>query len=77
MSEPDYLRQTGEWAGMSDDERDAWWRSTFEEARAEGCTFMRRSLDSFENPTMALCEAWIAQPADQGPIRWQLEEAKP
>ena len=74
--EPDYLRQTAEWAGMDANQRDAWWRETFEEMKAIGCTWMRRSVDSDE-PTMALCEGWKERPADEGPIRWQMTDRTP
>ena len=73
--EPDYLRQTAEFGDLSQLERDAWWLECLEEAKARGCTFMRRSIDDVDNPTMALVEAWRVQPNDQGAIRWQMTHA--
>lgn len=75
-TEPDYIAQTAEPEHLTPDGLQAWWRETFDEAEAIGCTFLRRSIDNVDSPTMALCEAWKVQPSDQGPIRWQLTDAR-
>lgn len=47
----------------------SWYKQQMEAARADGCTFARFSYHE-ENPRRALFEAWVVQPADQGPQRW-------
>lgn len=74
--EPEYLRQHGGFSELTPDERWAWFDSCAVEARAEGATFFRASVDNAENPTMALVEGWKKQPRDQGPIRWQMTLAE-
>jgi hypothetical protein len=77
MSEPNYLRQHGAFADLTPDERWNWFQAAAAEAKGEGITWARYSVDDNENPTRALVEGWKVQPDDQGPIRWQMTEAKP
>lgn len=76
MAEPDYLAQTAEPEHMTPEGLDAWWRQTFDEAKAAGCTWLRRTIDKSPDPTMALCEAWKERPRDEGPVRWQLTPSR-
>lgn len=71
-AEPDFLRQTAEFAGKTPDERSVWFAACAEEGRALGMTWGRYSVDDAKNPTMGLVEGWKVRPADEGPIRWQM-----
>ena len=74
-TEPDYLRQHGAFAELSSDERWNWFQTAAKEAKAEGITWARYSVDSSEAPTMALVEGWKVRPDDEGPIRWQMAQS--
>ena len=66
--EPDYVVQTAEPDHMAN--LQAWFEARVAEAKAEGITFARYSVDSAKQPTMALIEGWKCQPRDQGEQRW-------
>ena len=68
--EPGYIRQTAEAEHMAD--VPGWFRTVADEAKAEGFTFARFSVDDNNSPTRAIVECWIKQPKDQGEIRWAL-----
>lgn len=73
MSEPEYIAQTAEPDNIAD--LRSWFDNRSEEAKAEGITFARYSVDDNEKPTLALIEGWKTPPKDQGPIRWQMMAA--
>lgn len=71
MAEPEYIRQHDDFDSLGADERWAWFQSVHAEAKAEGMTFARHTVDDARHPTRALVECWREQPEDQGPIRWR------
>lgn len=73
MTKPEYLRQTAE--RMTTAERRQWFQTCNDEAKDEGITWMRFSVDDANNPKIALVEGWNVQPEEEGPIRFQLTYA--
>ena len=71
MTEPTYIRQTFEPEHVANDPASsAWIQGCVSEAKKEGCTFPRVTVD--EGGRGILFEAWIARPDEQGPARWSV-----
>lgn len=66
--EPIYVRQTGDVTSAS--EATKWFSEAANEARAEGATWFRASVD--ETLRLLLLEGWRVRPLDQGEPRWAL-----
>lgn len=64
-----YVRQT---ADIHPEDIRMWFAMCSDEAREEGATFCRFSVDDHENPKAAIVEGWKKEPKDQGDIRWAL-----
>ena len=69
MSEPEYIRGTGE--PMTATETRAWFRAAADEARSEGAPFLRFSHHPV-NTSILLVEGWVARPDDMGDPRFAL-----
>lgn len=72
MSEPFYVRQNGEFSNLTPGQRRSWFKGVAQEAKEEGATICRASVDDENQPTMGLVEGWKEHPKEQGPIRWAL-----
>ena len=74
MSEPFYIRQSGEI--RSSDEAKEWFKQCAREAKAEGARLCRFSHHP-DDKHLLLVECWReAVVADQGPLRWSLTYAQ-
>jgi hypothetical protein len=67
MSEPIYIRQTGE--PKTPNEKEDWVLSAVADARAQGAVFFRLSWLECDFPLMLL-EGWSEQPDNCGYPRW-------
>lgn len=73
MSEPFYIRQSGETRTF--EEQMQWFKQCAEEAKSEGAQLCRFSRHP-DDVNLLLVEGWRERVVpDQGPIRWSLTYA--